>query len=156
MIRRVKKIPEFLNTRSHAKMMPIEKGYCYFQEFIPNDGYDLKVVVIGEKMTLCARSTRKNGFRASGGGDCYYDRRLLPDSVINTAFEVAEKLKMSCVGFDFVVDQRTGLGKIVEMCYGFDWEVQYQLGAYVDKKHLWHEKPVCVPDEIIKLILEKT
>ena len=27
MISRVKKIPQFLNTRKHAKMMPIEKGY---------------------------------------------------------------------------------------------------------------------------------
>lgn len=118
LINRVKKIPQFLSTRRHAKMMPIEKGYCYFQEFVPNDGYDLKVVVIGEKMTFCARNVRKNDFRASGGGDCYYDRNLITNQIVDTAFETAEKLGLSCVGFDFVVDKKTKTGKIIEMCYG--------------------------------------
>lgn len=154
-VSRVKKIPQFLNTRKHAKMMPIEKGYCYFQEFIPNEGYDLKVVVIGDKMTFCARSVRKNDFRASGGGDCYYDRKLMSDAVIDAAFSAADMLQMNCVGFDFVVDKRSGEGKIIEMCYGFDYEVQRALGAYVDRKHAWHEEPVCVPDEIIKMIVKK-
>ena len=154
-ISRIKKIPEFLNTRAHAKMMPIEKGYCYFQEFIPNDGYDLKVVVIGDKMTFCARNVRKYDFRASGGGDCYYDRTLLTDNVIDSAFEAAQRLNMECVGFDFVVDKKTGKGKIIEMCYGFDYEVQKNLGAYVDKNHTWHEEAVIVPDEIVKMVIEK-
>lgn len=154
-ISRIKKIPEFLNTRRHAQMMPIEKGYCYFQEFIPNDGYDLKVVVIGNKMTFCARNVRKNDFRASGGGDCYYDRSLLTEDVIDSAFETAKRLEMSCVGFDFVVNKSTGQGKIVEMCYGFDYEVQKDLGAYVDQKHEWHEEAVCVPGEIVKMVVEK-
>ena len=152
-ISRVKKIPEFLNTRRHAKMMPMEKGY--FQEYIPNNGYDLKVVVVGDKMTFCARNIRKNDFRASGGGDCYYDRALLTENVISTAFSAAEKLRMDCVGFDFVIDSNTGEGKIVEMCYGFDYEVQMNLGAWVDHNHNWHEEAVCVPDEIIKLTLHK-
>lgn len=152
---RIKKIPEFLNTRRHGKMMPIEKGYCYFQEFIPNDGYDLKVVVIGDKMTFCARNVRKNDFRASGGGDCYYDRSLLTNNVIDSAFTTAKMLGMNCVGFDYVVDKVSGEGKIIEMCYGFDFEVQKSLNAWVDCNHNWHEEAVCVPDEIIKQVLEK-
>ena len=136
-------------------MMPVEKGYCYFQEYIPNDGYDLKVVVIEDKITFCARKIRKHDFRASGGGNCYYDRRLLTDGIIDTAFRVAKKLEMSCVGFDFVVDNRTGKGKIIEMCYGFDYEVQRALGAFVDKNHIWHDEAVIVPDEIIKMLLKK-
>ena len=155
LIARIKKIPEFINTRSNAKMMPVEKGYCYFQEYIPNDGYDLKVVVIEDKITFCARKIRKHDFRASGGGNCYYDRRLLTDGIIDTAFRVAKKLEMSCVGFDFVVDNRTGKGKIIEMCYGFDYEVQRALGAFVDKNHIWHDEAVIVPDEIIKMLLKK-
>lgn len=155
MIKRIKKIPEFLDTRRHGKMMPFEKGYCYFQEFIPNEGYDLKVVVIGEKMTFCARNVRKNDFRASGGGDCYYDRTLLTDDVIDSAFEAANKLHMNCVGFDYVVDKASGIGKIIEMCYGFDYEVQRDLNAYIDKEHVWHTESVIVPDEIIQLVLKE-
>ena len=154
-IQRIKKIPQFLNSRRHAKMMPIEKGYCYFQEFIPNDGYDLKVVVVGDKMTFCARNVRKNDFRASGGGNCYYDRSLMTDQIIDVAYAAANKLGMDCVGFDFVVDKGSGEGKIVEMCYGFDYEVQRDLNAYVDRNHVWHEESVFVPDEIIKMVVRK-
>lgn len=154
-INRIKKIPEFLNTRRHGKMIPVEKGYCYFQEYIPNDGYDLKVVVIGNKMTFCARNVRKNDFRASGGGDCYYDRSLLTKNVIDSAFDAANKLNMYCVGFDYVVDKDTGNGKIVEMCYGFDYEVQRDLGAYVNNNYEWHDEAVYVPDEIVDMIVRK-
>ncbi len=154
-ISRIKKIPQFLKSRKNAKMMPIEKGYCYFQEFIPNNGYDLKVVVIGDKMTFCARNVRKNDFRASGGGDFYYDRSLLTDQIIDIAYAAADKLNMECVGFDFVVNKTNGESKIIEMCYGFDYEVQKDLGAYVDREHQWHEESVCVPDEIIQKIVGK-
>ena len=41
------------------------------------------------------------------------------------------------------------------MCYGFDYEVQQSLGAYIDKNHIWHEHPLCFPDEVIKLTLAK-
>ena len=152
---RIRKIPEFLNTRAHARMMPMEKGYCYFQEFIPNDGYDLKVVVIGDKITFCARNVRKNDFRASGGGDCYYDRNLLTDDVMDEAFVTAKRLKMNCVGFDFVVDRTSGKGKIIEMCYGFDYVAQQDLNAYVDKSHVWHEEPLVIPYEVVSMVLEK-
>lgn len=155
MMSRIKKIPQFLNTRRHAKMMPAEKGYCYFQEFIPNKGYDLKVVVINDKMTFCARNVRKNDFRASGGGSIYYDRALLTDSIIDSAFEAADKLGMKCVGFDYVVDEATGEGKIIEMCYGFDYTAQSDLNAYVDRNHNWHEEAVYVPDEIIKMVWDE-
>lgn len=153
-INRVKKIPQFLETRRHAMMMPIEKGYCYFQEFVPNDGYDLKVVVINDKLTFCARNVRKNDFRASGGGDCYYDKSLITNEIIDIAFRTAKELKMNCVGFDFVVDNRNNKPLIIEMCYGFDYEVQRDLGGYFDKEHIWHDGAVYVPDEIIKNICQ--
>lgn len=151
-VKRVKRIPEFLRTRKGAKKLPIEKGYCYFQEYVQNEGFDLKVVVINDKMTFCARDVRKHDFRASGSGSCYYDRSLLTDNVIDTAFDTAKKLGFQCMGFDFVVDSATGEGKIVEMCYGFDYLVQAELGAYVDRNHVWHEETVIVPEEIVSMI----
>ena len=151
-VRRAKRIPEFLRTRSNAKKLPLEKGYCYFQEYVQNEGFDLKVVVINDKMTFCTRDVRKHDFRASGSGSCYYNRNLLTDNVIDTAFETAKKLGFQCMGFDFVVDSSTGEGKIVEMCYGFDYMVQAELGAYVDKNHVWHEEAVIVPEEIVRMI----
>ena len=154
-VSRVQKIPQFLNTRRHARMMPQERGYCYVQAFVPNKGFDLKVVVVNGKMTFCSRDVRKNDFRASGGGAIAYNRSLLTDEVIDSAYAVADALCLDCVGFDYVVDCATGKGAIVEMCYGFDWQVQRDLGAWVDCNHVWHEEAVIVPDEIVKLIVDK-
>lgn len=154
-ISRIKKIPQFLNTRRHAKMMPDERGYCYFQSYVPNDGYDLKVVVINGKMTFCNRNVRKNDFRASGGGEIAYDRSLMSDNIVDSAYATADALGLSCVGFDYVVDSSTGEGLIVEMCYGFDYEVQQSLGAWIDRSRRWHEEPVCVPDEIVKCVIAR-
>ena len=115
----------------------------------------MKIVVIGDKLTFCSRKVRKYDFRASGGGDISYDRGLVTDQIIDSAFSTAEKLEMDCVGFDYVVDEKTKTGKIIEMCYGFDYVVQKELGAYVDKNHQWHEEGIVIPDEIIKMMLRR-
>ena len=73
-------------------MFSKEKGYVYFQEFIPNDGFDLKIVVIGDKLSFIGRKIRKDDFRASGGGDLFYDKNLVTQNVISSAFSTNDKL----------------------------------------------------------------
>lgn len=148
-ISRFKRIPEFLRTRKHAKKMPIEKGYCYFQEFIANDGFDIKVAVVGNKLSYLCRDIRKGDFRASGGGAFYYDNVRMNKQIIDSAFTVADKLGLQCVGFDYVVDNRTGTGKIIEMCYGFDHTAILGAGGYYDRDHIWHYIPLNIPEEVI-------
>jgi len=147
---RIKKIPTFLNTRRHAKMLSREKGYCYFQEFIPNDGYDIKIVVIGDKLSFFARKVRKGDFRASGGGDVMYDRKLVTKQIIDSAFYVADKLGLQSVGFDYVVNKNTGEGLIIEMCYGFDWRLLYDAGGHFTRDGIWFDEPINAPEEIVK------
>lgn len=155
LISRAKKIPMFLMTRKYGKGMPNEKGYCYFQEYTPNDCFDLKVVVVGDKLSFLNRKTRKGDFRASGGGDIAYDRNLITNQIIDSAFRTADALHMQQVGFDYVIDNRTGEGKIIEMCFGFDSEAIYNCGAWCDREHKWHEEPLNVKIEILtKLISE--
>ncbi len=150
LVERFRKIPNFLKARSSAKRISIEKDYCYFQEFVPNDGYDLKVAVVGDKLGYFARHVRKGDFRASGGGDFYYDKSLLTEQIIKDAFRVADELRTQCIGFDFVVDRRTGKGLIIEMCHGFDQHAVYDAGGYFDRDCIWHEVPLNVTEEIIK------
>lgn len=150
---RFKRIPEFLRTRMSAKNMQIERGYCYFQEFIENDNYDIKVVVIGDKLSFLVRKTRVGDFRASGGGEIFYDSSYITKQIIDVAFAAADNLQLQCMGFDFVVDKKTGEGLIVEMCYGFDWEAIYSAGGYFDRAGVWHKQPLHIPGEIVKNIL---
>ncbi|WP_242401628.1 ATP-grasp domain-containing protein [Porphyromonas macacae] len=46
-------------TRMHGP----EKGYVYFQEFIPNEGCDYRVTIVGEKAFGCKRIVREGDFR---------------------------------------------------------------------------------------------
>lgn len=151
---RLRRFPEFLETRKHSKRLPAEKDYCYFQEYIPNDGYDLKVAVVGDKLGFIARRTRKGGFAASGGGNLFYDRSLISEQIIKSAFETSDKLKLQCTGFDYVVNKETGVGYIIEMCYGFDWTAVEKCGGYWDRDFVWHDEPLRVPDEIISNIIK--
>lgn len=149
-INRAKRIPEFLRSLSNAKKFNIERGYVYLQEFIPNDGYDLKIVVIGDKLSFIGRNIREGEFRASGGGDIFYEKEKVTKNVINSAFKTSDKLGFLCMGYDYVVNNKTGEGKIIEISYGFSHHALLEAGGYFDRKGEWHTEPLNVPVEILK------
>lgn len=151
---KAKRIPEFLRVLAGAKKFPHEKGYVYLQEFIPNDGFDMKVVVVGDKLSGVYRPIRSHDFRASGGGECLYDKDLFTNDIIQSAFSVYDRLGFQCIGFDYVVDKRTGKGIIVEMSYGFSHTAVLGLGGYFDRNCQWHEEPLNAPQELLKNILD--
>ena len=148
-VNRAKRIPDFLWTRRFAKQLPVEKGYCYFQEFIPNEGYDIKIAVVGDKLSYFLRNIRKGDFRASGSGDFYYNNTMIKEQIIKTAFETKDALKMQCIGFDYVVDNRTGEGKIIEMCHGFDRDAVFAAKGWFDRNCQWHDESMNVDYEIL-------
>lgn len=150
--KKIKRIPEFFETRSGYKDYPNEKGYVYLQEFIPNMGYDLKVVVVGDKLAGIVRPTRKNDFRASGGGEFLYDRSKFTKNVIETAFEVSKNMGSICMGFDFVVDKDSGKSYIIEMCCGFAHIAVENMGGWYDKDCNWHDGGLNAPIEVFKIL----
>jgi hypothetical protein len=113
------------------------------------------VVVAGEKLGFIGRHTRENDFRASGGGDIYFDRSLITKNIIDSAFYINDKLGFQCMGYDYVVNQQNGRGNIVEMSYGFSHAALLQAGGYFDNTGTWHETPFNAPQEILKNCLRK-
>lgn len=150
LISRMKRIPDFIESVRKAKAFPSERGYVYLQEFISNDGYDLKVVVVGNKLSFLARNVRKNDFRASGGGTLIYDKSLINSEIRRIAFDLNEKLGFQCMGYDFVVDNRNGKPKIVEISYGFSHTAQLALGGHWDINDIWKDEPLNAPEEVLK------
>lgn len=150
---KLKRAPEFLRTRRHAKQFPNEKGYVYLQEFIPSDGYDMKIVVVGDKLSGLYRPIRSHDFRASGGGEVLYDKEKFSENIIRSAFAAADAIGFKCVGFDYVVDNRTGEGKIVEMSYGFSHTAVMGMGGWFDRECQWHEGALNAPAELLKNLL---
>ncbi|MAN58584.1 MAG: hypothetical protein CMC08_01960 [Flavobacteriaceae bacterium] len=155
MVNRAKRIPEFLRTRRKALQFPKEKGYVYLQEFIPNDGFDLKVVVVGDKLSFIGRSTRKGEFRASGGGSLFYDKKFISKELISVAFEVSDRLGVQCMGYDFVIDNRNNKPIIIEMSYGFSHSALLDAQGYFDRKGNWHNEPLNAPEEVLQNLIKK-
>ncbi len=149
---RLKRIPEFFQTRSKSKLLPRERGYAYFQAFIPNDGYDLRIVVIGDKLSYLQRNVRKGDFRASGSGSLFFDPTLVSKEIKNSAFQVCSKLRFQGMSFDYVIDNETGVGKIVEMSYSFPHRVS-EAGGFWDKQDIWHSMPLNVPAEVVENLI---
>ena len=152
-IKRLKRAPEFLKTLRYSKMFPNEKGYVFLQEFIPNDGYDLKIVVVGNKLSFIARNIRKGDFRASGGGDLFFDKKLVTEDVIKSAFETSDKLGFKCMGYDYVVNNETGKGIIIEISYGFSHEALLQANGYFDREGKWYDEPLNAPKELLNNLI---
>lgn len=152
---RMKRIPEFFQTLSRAKEFSNERGYAYFQEFVPNDGYDLKIVVIKDKLCFFSRNVRKNDFRASGGGDTHYNKNFVTKDIISSAFSISDKLGFTCMGYDYVVNKITGQAKIIEISYGFSHKMLLGAKGYYDRAYVWHDEPLNAPEEIIKYFLNQ-
>lgn len=127
----------FVSTR-FARTVGRQKGYIYFQEFIPNNDSDIRVITIGEKAFAIKRMTRPNDFRASGGGVIKFEKELIDEQCVKIAFDTSEKLKANCVAYDFVFDQN-GNPLIVEINYGFAHEPYRNCPGYWDKNLNWHE-----------------
>jgi glutathione synthase/RimK-type ligase-like ATP-grasp enzyme len=152
-ISKFKRIPEFMRTLSHAKLLPRERGYVYLQEFVPNDGYDIKIVVVGNKLSYFGRKARYNDYRASGGGLLFYDKSVVTPDIIKTAYEISGKLGFQCMGYDYVIDTRTKECKIVEVSFGFAHNFVLQAGGYWDRSGIWHEEPLNAPEEVISNLI---
>jgi glutathione synthase/RimK-type ligase-like ATP-grasp enzyme len=156
-LNRAKRVPEFLSTLKNAKEFPNEKGYVFLQEFIPNDGYDLKVIVIGDKLSFIGRNIRKGEFRASGGGDLFYDKKYITKNIIDSAFKTSDDLGFNCMGYDYVVNKETNLGYIIEISFGFSHEALLAAGGFYDRAGNWHNEPLNAPKELLhNLILKVT
>jgi glutathione synthase/RimK-type ligase-like ATP-grasp enzyme len=114
-----------------------ERGYIYFQDFIPGNDHDIRVVVIGDKAVALKRMVRATDFRASGSGFILYERQLFEESTIKLSFEMAEKLRAQSVAFDYVHDK--GIPLLVEISYGFSPEGYDPCPGYWDKNLTWHD-----------------
>ena len=119
-----------------AKLQSRERGYVYFQDFIPNNTFDTRVVVVNGYAAAERRMVRKGDFRASGSGQFSYDDINI--ETIRIALEVSIKLKLQSCAYDFVFDENEN-PLIVEMSYGFGVDGISNVPGYWDSSLQWHE-----------------
>lgn len=112
-----------------------ERGYVYFQEYIPDCDHDIRVIVVNDKAFAIKRMVRENDFRASGSGCILYEKKLFDENLIRISFDLAKKLQTQSVAFDFVYSQ--GYPLLVEISYGFLKEVYDPCVGYWDSDMKW-------------------
>lgn len=155
----VKGIGRLFIPTDFSKWQSNEKGYAYFQEFIENDGFDIRVVVIDNKAIALKRLVRENDFRASGSGKLVFDNEKIDKRYIKLAFDTAEKLNSQSLAIDLIHSLNDEVF-IVELSYGFPM-LNFMEGAngYWSSGIQWHEEEFNLQewmiDGVIKIIEEK-
>jgi glutathione synthase/RimK-type ligase-like ATP-grasp enzyme len=111
-----------------------QKDYIYFQKFMPNAGYDLRVIAVGNKVFGYYRDVPQGEFRASGMG--LVRRDDIPEEAMQLAMQVIKKLDLVIAAVDMLRDS-AGKLHIIEMSAfiqvdtGIQLEVDGVPGAYV-------------------------
>ena len=131
----------FLMGSSSENILAKEKGYVYFQDFIPNNEYDSRLVVMGEKCIALRRYNRKNDFRASGSGIIEYDSSLFNSNLIKNAFNLSKELKSQSLVCDFIKGTG-GEDLLVEISYGFVGSFYEDCQGYWTPDLKWHNEKV--------------
>ena len=133
----VKGVLRLIKTTEFARVAGNEAGYVYFQDFIPDNDHDIRVIVIGNRAFAIKRMVRENDFRASGSAKKYMNKSLFDPALIALSFDIAEKLKSQSVAFDFINDN--GVPKIVEISFGF---IIDEVPGYWDRDLQWHDEKI--------------
>lgn len=137
-----------------SKMHGREKGYIYFQEFIPNNDFDIRIIVIGNRAFGLKRMVRKNDFRASGSGQIVYDRNQIDERCVQIAFDVNNKIQAQSIAFDFVFDQ-TNQPLIVEISYGYTVKVYDNCEGFWNDKLEWFKEQFNPQEWMVKELLKE-
>lgn len=125
-----------------------ERGYLYFQDFIPSNQFDTRITIIGNRAFGFTRNVRKDDFRASGSGSIDYDQRRINPKCIQIAFDVARKIGTQSLAFDFVIGL-DGEPKITEVSYCYMAEAVYSCPGRWDAQLNWHEGHMWPQDAIL-------
>ena len=135
-----KGLARFLRPPPFAQVLGRERGYVYFQEFLPGNDSDTRIIVIDGKAFALKRFVRTNDFRASGSGHFEYEREAFDERCVQIAFETTRRLGAQCVAYDFVFDANDD-PRLVEISYGFVKEVYDPCTGYWDEALRWHPGP---------------
>ncbi len=135
----VKGLVRFLQPPRFAKALGREIGYVYFQDFIPNNNSDTRIIVIDGKAFALKRYVRKGDFRASGSGMFAYERELFDERCVQIAFELTGRLQAQSAAYDFVFDNQSQQPLVIEISYGYTATGYDSCPGYWDASLQWHE-----------------
>lgn len=139
-------------TLRHRHYTPKQRGYILFQDFLPENDFDTRVTVIGNRAFGAMRRNRPNDFRASGSGNCVFDPELVDPRCVDIAFQVAKRLGTQSLACDFLFDAGHA-PRICEMSYCSVASPVYDCPGYWDGGLGWHAGHFWPQDLILEDLL---
>ncbi|MFZ2340222.1 MAG: hypothetical protein WAW07_10945 [Bacteroidales bacterium] len=115
------------SSRGRATYWPYlrQKNYLYLQRFINDAKYDLRIIVVGNKVFGYFRYAKKNDFRASGSG--ILEKKELPRDAMLLAIEAKRKYNTACLAVDLLYSERVKEYYIIETSIFFGIDTPEQL-----------------------------
>ena len=89
-----------------------QKDYVYYQHFLADALYDLRVIGVGNKYFGYFRLRPKDDFRASGAG--IYEKKEIPYEVLEIARSVKEALRATLIAVDLICSEKDKSYKVIE------------------------------------------
>jgi len=115
----------------------IQRGRVLFQEFLPDNPFDTRVTVLGERAFAFRRYNRPGDFRASGSGLIDHSPDKIDMRCVEIAFQASHAFGFQTMAYDFLLDSRRN-PVIVEMSYAFVDRPVYECPGYWDEGLTWH------------------
>ncbi len=150
----IKGVVRLFYPTAYARFTPREKGYVYFQDFIPYMDHDIRVYLVGDKAYAKKRLVRKNDFRASGSQDYLYEKEQVNEAAVKMAFEINEKLKVQSLVYDFVF--LDGKPLLLEVSYGTLMEAYASCVGYWDREMNWFDGKFNLSGSILENLISNT
>ena len=152
---KLSRMPRMLSlSKNYRSELALCKGYIYFQEFLPNNDFDIRITIIGSRAFGFIRYNRPGDFRASGSGNIDYDLNKIDPKCIKLAFELSNKIKAQSLAYDFLKDM-DGNYKVVEISYCYQNIAVYNCPGHWDNELKWHSGHLWPEYAILEDILAK-
>jgi glutathione synthase/RimK-type ligase-like ATP-grasp enzyme len=134
----INSIYQYFIPKIDQRIIPKEIGYIMFQEFLPNNDFDIRLIVLGNRCFGIKRYNRKNDFRASGSGFIDYNVDKIDIRSVKLSFEIASKFKTSLLALDYLFDRQNN-PVVTEFSFGFAVEAYDSCIGYWDNDLIWHD-----------------
>jgi len=148
---------------SRSKRGVLEKGYAYFQEFIPHD-FETRTWVVGDQIWANRKFPLPGDFRVSGGpriadlDPSQIDLRLDPSQIdlrcVRTAKDICDRLGFSAMAIDFLF--HNGDPVVIDIGYTiYTDSADLPYPGFWNKNLVWTEGVQSHKEADVKTFLEK-
>jgi glutathione synthase/RimK-type ligase-like ATP-grasp enzyme len=150
---KIKRAPRAIgHLHRQSRIFPSERGYVYFQEYLPGNTRDMRVNIVGGRAFGFSRRNRPGDFRASGSGCAEHAPELIDLKAIEEAFRIAERIGSQSLALDFLYDSNHRHA-LLEISCAFCLELVQGCPGYWDRSLAWHPGPILPQDLILEDVL---